>query len=470
MKKIGLIIGLLAVVLFTSITTLYSQVAPPCEQVNVIDTNLGSKLSFFKSYQGFQQAVLEQADNGYHFTVYFKKDNVFQIERLPVTEQELREICSEIDRKQEVHGEDPSQEARRKFLMSTTTYSLGFYGWAVPNMFEHPSTKAYIASYLLIGAGGFFVPFLATNNRDITDGMSRAYTMGTLLGISHGVGFYELFTNKSFYSDVDVTDPATGEVIGTTSISNLKPMLISTVLTSLVEGWGLFALAKYKDYTWGQMSSIGSGGLHGSFYGNLLSGIIFEEPKPVVLGASSLLLSAGGMFTGNYLYHKRNVTHGDVTVINSYSTLVMGYGLSAVESFQPDNFRPYATSVLVGSVAGIGLGLYRTHDYHYTRFQSNMMVLGEVTGGLVGLGVVVLAESEKFSSHLWAVTIGATAGLVSTDFIVRSMQPSSKASASNLNIQFNPYGLLGAFKSDNHTYQPNDYRYQNSLLQLNYSF
>ncbi len=454
MKKIGLVIGLLAVVLFTSVTTLHSQVnTPVCEQVNVIDAKLGSNLTFFKSYQGFQQAVLEKTNDEYHYTIYFKKNGVFQIEQVPVTEQELREICSEIDRKQSVHGEDPSQEARRRFLISTTASSLGFYSWAVPNMFKDPSAKAYTTSYLLIGASGFFIPFLTTIKSDITDGMSRAYTMGTLLGISHGVGFHFLTHKDPFYDR-----------------STVRHLVSAMVITGLTEGLGLFALAKHNGYTWGQMSSIGSGGLHGSLYGNLLSSIIFDEPEFVVLGASSLLLSAGGMFAGNYLYNKRNVTHGDVTVINSYSTLVLGYGLSAVSGFEPRSVRPYASSMLVGSVAGIGLGLFRTHDYHYTRFQSNMMVLGEVTGGLVGLGMAVLTEPERISGILWAVTIGATAGLVSTDLIVRSIQPSSKASVSNLNIQFNPYGLLGAFKSDNHTYQPNDYRYQNSLIQLNYSF
>lgn len=468
MKKIGLVIGLLAVVLFTSVTNLVAQEGNDaiCDKVKVIDAPMASRLATFNAYKGFQQAVLEEVDGGYQYRVYLEKDGILKTVLLPVTIEQLAEMCQEIELLVVAQGGEPNEGARRRLLFSTTTSATVFYGLAIPSMFKEPETKYYVASSLFIGAGGFFVPFLATRKGGITDGMARGYTMGTLMGIAHGVKMHSLVTGR--YSSLNFYEEYWEETDEQRIIR--QGTMLSMVLMGLGEGIGLTLLARHNGYTWGQMSSVGSGGLWGFMNGTLLPAIFNEEPNTQLAAASSLLFSAAGMAGGQYLYKARGVTHGDVSVINSYGALGLGLGLAIAETSDPEKFRPYAVGMFAGSLAGIGTGLFRTQNYHYTRFQGNMIALGEFAGALVGMGLTVLAEPENISSYFWSASIGAAVGLIGTDFFLREKDKHSSGFASNLNFQFNPYGLVDAFTPKNSTYHSNDYRFQNSLISLSLTF
>ena len=472
MKRIGLIIGLLAVVLFTSVTGLQAleDTTALCDKIQVIDAQLGRKLTPFKHYREFFQAVLKQEESGYQYEVYFFKNGIYGIDRMPITELQLHELCEEIALMDKY--ELSFAEARNRVIRSSVLYTAAFYSnfyWYLRTGFPDDLSILLYKPIITVGIG--LMTYSVTKGQRITEGMASAYTFGTAMGLAHGMAF----TDPSYFFDDEISLP---------QVLFLYPFPL-TYMIGIAEGIGFSLLAKQRDYTWGYTSSVGSGGLWGSFSGYFVPHMFTKEPNYSLAGPSSLLFSAAGMVGGHYLYKTRGVTRGDVTTINSYGVLgsFLGYTINraiAGETEKSNHSRgngdtkviiPYASGMFVGSLAGVGMGLLRTHKYHYTRYQGNMIALGEFAGGLVGLGIAVIGKSNKPWGY-GITSMGATLGLIGSDLLLRRASSRSADFASNLQVQFNPMGLVNAFDPNPNlnTYQPWDSRYQNSLVNLSLTF
>ena len=156
-----------------SITLAQETQIPFCENVQVIDSKLGRNISILKSYSDFKQATLSQSQEGYVVSVIYKKDGIFQTDRKEISISDLEQICQEIadqSTKASYIDDDMSQEARRRLIASSTTFSIGYYGWAIPMAFgADDNSKAYIASYLLVGGGGFSIETVQFDDTDDVD-------------------------------------------------------------------------------------------------------------------------------------------------------------------------------------------------------------------------------------------------------------------------------------------------------------
>jgi hypothetical protein len=454
-----LISTLKSIAIFTTLsfyTVAYSQdvTIPFCGDLKVIDAKMGSQISLLKGYSDFQQATLSKGLEGYTLRITYKIDGIFQFESKVISESDLGKICQEIAEisiKKSISEEDMSQEARRRFIASMTTFSLGYYGWAIPQSFGAEDGKAYVASYMFVGGGGFFIPLLATRERSVTDGMARAYAMGAALGIGHGHALTMLMQGDNI---------------------EYKTTLGMSVAFSLAESIGGLALAKNQNYTWGHMSSVGSGGIWGYALGAGITMLLTDEDKPLdvnALGLSMLAFSGAGMYGGSHLYSKQQFTHGDVSVINSYGLLGAYYPLAMISTFDSEDHRVYISGVILGASAGIALGVYKSKDYNYTRQQGNLIATGEIAGWLIGAGFAVLFESEA-KGVLWLTALGATGGLVITDNLLRGSEKSFSTTASNFQFHINPSGLINAFSPSISAYKPCDPRYSNHFASLRLSF
>jgi hypothetical protein len=424
---------------------------PFCDNLKVIDANIGKRISFFKTFTDFQQATLSKTDEGYIVSITHKSGGIFQTEKRIIDQSVLDNICYEISTlsPQELYeDESASQEARRRLIASATGFSVGYYSWALPLSLGAEDGKAYAASFLLIGGGGFFIPLVATQNKNITNGMSASYAMGAGLGIAHGFALTSLIHGDEF---------------------NEKTFFGLGVALSITESLVGLSLAKRNNYSWGRASIMGSGGFWGLGYGLTISGIILEFNEPRANALSALLVSGAGIWGANYLYGRQTITHGDVTYINTTGFLTSFITSAALESFEISNDRVNATLMLAGASAGLWYGINKTKRYNYTRQQGNLIATGGLAGGLVGAGVGILMDAND-KTYLWLTSLGALGGFLVTDALVKVTEDTGIKSASSLKLNLNPIGLVNASGKFNSPNKQRDPRYQNSIINLSYTF
>ena len=424
---------------------------PFCNGISIIDSQLSTKVSRFKDYTAFQQATLQQTEQGMELNIVYKLDGIFKVDKFIITQAELDEICAELTTNISNTGfaeENPSQEARRRFIVSSSAFSLGYYSWAIPTAFKSDDYKAYVASYMIIGGSGFFVPLLATNKRDITDGMERAYTMGALNGLAHGVSLNMLLLGEEN--------------------SSFETILGFSSAVSITESLLALSLAKKHKITWGYSSIVGTGGLWGTAYGAAIPYLISGSENIRLYGATTLLGSAGGILAANYLYNRQPITHGDASIISSLGTLGTYWGAVLMESFEVGNDQVIIGLLTAGATGGLAWGVSKTKGYNYTRQQGNLIPLGAFAGGLIGGGIAVLVEAEGTGS-LWLTALGATGGFLISDRVLRGNQKEKSSQASNFNFQINPMGVMGAF-NNNYLPKTNDPRFVNSIANFRLTF
>ena len=73
------------------------------------------------------------------------------------------------------------------------------------------------------------------------------------------------------------------------------------------------------------------------------------------------------------------------------------------------------------------------------------------------------------NTYLWLTSLGAVGGFALTDMLVKETKDNSNR-ASSLKLNLNPFGLVNAYNNFSTPYKPWDPRYQNSIVNLNYTF
>jgi hypothetical protein len=445
---------LLMLILTFLIRTAYTQETRVsfCENLTTIDAKIGSKISIFQIYNNFEQATLLKTEDGYMLNVVYKLDGVFQIEKRAISDSEVAKICEEYNllsanqKKNEI-DDDETQEARRRLIIASTTFSLGYYSWAIPLSLGADDYKAYTASYMLIGGAGFFVPLIATSQYNITNGMASGFSMGAYSGALHGASL----------GMVLVGNESNGRaILGLSAIGGITESLIG------------LSLAKNRNYTWGQSAFLGSGSLWGGAYGAVFPALLFESNDARLYGLSMLATSGLGIWGASALYNSQSITRGDVTYINSTGFLAAYLISTVLGTLEVENFRLGLSLTLLGTSAGLTYGISKTKTHDFTRQQGNLMATGALAGGLIGAGVGILVEANE-KTYMWLTAVGATGGFFLTEQIVKDKSTGSKG-ASNFKIQLNPMGVVGAVKPSILPYKPWDPRFSNSLVNLNLSF
>jgi hypothetical protein len=443
--------AILFILSFAQVLSAQETQVPFCNDIMVIEAKMGANVSRFMNYKDFQQATLVKSADGLYLNVVFKANGVFQFEKVPITETELEQLCQEIkvssSLDKEVYEENFSQEARRRLILASTSFSLGYYSWAIPRTFKSDDYKTYTASYMLIGGASFFIPLYATRDNPVTNSMTQGYAMGAINGFVHGLALQMMLWGD---------DGNFEQILGFTSAFSIAESLIG------------LSIAKKNDYSWGKSSLLGSAGLWGAAAGAALPLIILDSDEVRLYGLTMLAGSVGGIIGANYLYNKQPTTHGDATIINTLGALGGYWGATFGETFNIDNERVSVGLALATASAGLTYGFYKTKGYDYSRQQGNLASLGGFAGGLIGAGIGVLVEAEE-TGYLWLTALGATGGFFLSDYVMKEVRKEKNLGASNLSFQLNPMGLMGAANSK---YLPktNDPRVGNTIANLSYTF
>ena len=443
-------IRLFILTIFTTFTFQVSAqqtVVPLCDKIEVVNVELEKKLQLFTEYEGFQQALLyKESDDLFVLEIIYKPNDVFQVERKPMTKAELATFCERInqsDKIQEILS--INQNGRQEYLISSTVSGLGLYAWALPRALNIENERPFIATYMLVGGGSFYVPFLATKNQEITKPMARSYSIGTVTGTGHGFLIYNLMNLN------DVYDPMTGY-----NYEKRQRRLFVPMIFSLGESFGMMALTKKHDLSLSNLGMITTGSVWGAGYGASFGNFFTSEnsdykadSRRVTYG--TLIGSGLGMYAGHYIHSKiPDMTVGDMIVANAYGTLGALYAATITDLAL--DFNDYNDSkILLGSMtatsaAGIAYGLSRGKGYNYTPAEGAYIGLSEIAGGLVGIGVGYLVTNNLESeTALVSASLGASAGIFLIDRYLRTRNLNTSSSIGNINFGFNPMGVANAF-------------------------
>jgi hypothetical protein len=313
--------------------------------------------------------------------------------------------------------ESPDRSGRTELITASLVYSLIYYGWAIPTALDAKSGRGYAASYMLVGGSGFFVPFLLTRDKPITNGMARAFTLGAGLGIAHGWGL----TIGVMGEDIE---PEVG--------------LGVSVATSLAEGIIGLSYARKHNLSQGHVSSIGTGGLFGAAL-TVPIPYFFDSENAQAYALTGLVGSGIGIWAGDRLAKKIPVADGDPQIAGT-AGLIGGLLSVALANSVSDDFTKGTLATLIGGTAtGLGLGIVKIKGLDYSKSNANLITLGSFAGGLIGLGIVYVADDNASGeAYLWGSGLGALGGFLATDRLTRGRKTPKLG---NLKIGFNPMAL-----------------------------
>lgn len=163
--------------------------------------------------------------------------------------------------------------------------------------------------------------------------------------------------------------------------------------------------------------------------------------------ALGLAMSAAGYYVGVTMANSAHYTAGDATVLATLGGLGAYAPPALLSITKSDEGKLYVGSAIAGAIGGLALGhsLLATRDF--TTSQGNYISLGTTAGGLMGLGIAILASSHDSDASLYLTlsALGAGAGFA---ILFSSFDEEAEAAAAgmSMNFQVSPIGLLSALR------------------------
>ena len=392
------------------------------KNIVIIDAELNKKLRLFTSYKDFQVAALyESAPETYYFLITYLVNGEVKKDKLPYTKEELEKLRAQILKNLDSSTDDMfTEEARRSYLWGCT--GLGFvHANFLPIGFGVDSPNIITGSYLLITGGGYLIPYLLTDDGDVTMA-HRDLSLGLAsTGILHGLST----------SMILMEEP------------KKEMFLIMSGLSIVEQVLGYKAVDKYNlNLAEARMVSYGSS--YGYANGWLFAGLIGDainsnDSFRLISGGSSLAFSLGSLYLYPDLVDKYNLSGGDASALST--TTLMGYGLAAnilVHTESASNELIFG-SLLVGGYLGTYLGLNLGEKYTINADKMIYVDLLTTGGGIMGAGIAVLMEADiELAVHL--ATAGYLAGFgISYASLINEESSGDKAF---LDIKFTPENLM----------------------------
>ncbi len=359
-----------------------------------IDVRLEQKLQLFPDYPEFREARLFRlADSSFVLEIEYGPEGKLSRVRLPMTASEVESLRRKVT--ETVAARVPmairDRSGRKKLIVDSMILSLGFYGWACPVTFEVDNGSQAGGLYLLTAGATMILPIVLTRNRDVSEASATLAWFGATRGIVHGAMLGLLLSNG---------DDDGREVLG------------ASWVTSMAEGVIGYAIADRTRMTEGHAEMIGAGGDAGILIGAAAIGVTKAKDD----GSAGLVLAGGGlgMATGHWLAADGRFTTGDAYLFRGAGTLGALLGVTAFSAFDPkkNEERIGSACAMAGGIAGLAYGTHLARKTSLTGSEGVMMNVGMLGGGLLGVGIMVLANpsGDNELPYLLAASAGATAG------------------------------------------------------------
>ncbi len=396
-----------------------------------ITPELEEELRLFPEFPGFVDARLFRIEGDrYRLEVEYVENGETLRHRREMSREDLRAFRETIAARLRTRAPRVliDQDGRSAFVTGVTALSLGFYGWGIPTLLDVEDGRAAVGSYMLIGGAGFLIPYLATKNARVTDGMATLGLQGGLRGIADGLLLYWLASP----SEADEN-----ALIGVAMAGSIAEMIV---------GYNIADNSNLSGGSAGTISIAGNFGLGiglGSYM--LIADEDFDDNR--LAPALGLAMSAAGYYVGTIMANSAHYTAGDATVLATLGGLGAYAPPALLSITKSEEEKLYVGSAIAGAIGGLALGhsLLATRDF--TTSQGNYISLGTSAGGLMGLGIAMLASSDDSDASLYLTlsALGAGAGFA---ILFSSFDEEAEAAAAgmSMNFQVSPMGVLSAVR------------------------
>ena len=173
-------------------------------RITRIDEALARRLGMFvERYEGFREARLfmvtgaagdstsdSTATNGFVLEITMLRGGQLLRERESYTADQVSALRADVESRLAAAAPERDkfdQEGRPRMLLGSATLGLGFYGWAVPYVFEVQDGSQAFGAYLLTAGASFFLPMMLTADAPVTVSDANLYWYGSTRGIVHGL-------------------------------------------------------------------------------------------------------------------------------------------------------------------------------------------------------------------------------------------------------------------------------------------
>jgi len=336
-----------------------------------------------------------------------------------------------------------NQDGRHLLVGTTTLLGLGYWGWSVPAILDINDGRLALGTYMLTAGASFLVPYQLTKRRPVTWGMANAARWGATRGVLHGVLLHHLLEGDA---------PASTGGDGWSGYERRR--LGAMLLLSLGETVAAYGWAAAGDMSAGDAHTIGNGGDFGMAWGAETALLLGLEGNEAEMRATEALVLAGsgaGLVAGAALARTRNDTWGDAEIVRAGHLVGALAGTMVAEWIDPgaEHPRVFGGGLLAGSVAGTYLGMKVVEDRDFSVGQGILVDLGSAAGGLIGLGIAVLAvEGEDATPFLTLATAGATVGFLATAAsLADDARHADDGRDGSLRLELSPVGLTALLES-----------------------
>jgi len=397
-------------------------------EVSVITASMEQRLNLFPNVSDFREARLFKTESdAYELVIQYEEDDQRLRERRSLTAEEVSDLRQRVSRSLAEAEYQPSvnQEGRLELLI-TTTY-LGFSsGSLVPVALNQEGEDVYTTSVTLGIATGFFVPFLTTQNTEVTEAQATLTNYGGFQGQTHG-----LLLSLLVGGDEGVTPQ------GTAAMTLFSSLAEATVGYTQAREWGITA---------GTVEGMYAGGSFGTGYGLAIPALIlnedFDGEAARLFGGLGLAGAVGGTYAGYRLARSAGYSQGDVRVLSAFGTEGLLAGASVLALSGAEDRRPIVGTLMGSTALGLGLGHALVRNTDFTEFQGDIVALGGITGAALGVGVSQIADAQPESVPM-IVALGAGAGLGVT-YVTFADEARNSDETASLRLNVNPIGAAAS--------------------------
>jgi hypothetical protein len=404
-----------------------------------INSELERELKLFPEFVNFKEAKLYQLpDSSYALEIFYKDKGETARDRRLMSADEVagfRKHISELIAR--LHPQSAlDQEGRSRLIATNLTLAMGYYGWAIPLAANMEGSGAVAGSYMIMSAAGFFIPYMVTENENVSKGDAWLSMYGGTRGIAHGIGFAYLVGGERIDDDEG------------------RGLLMSGVVFSLAESWGGYALAKHMKMTDGSAATIGLLGDFGMLEGlgvTHLAGWLDHDNNgdhARAIAGTIIAGSAIGLVSGFRLTKTQEYTRGDASVLGSSAWLGALVPFAILDIADVKDDRTYTQSVMVGALFGLGIGNRLVTGKDFSTGQGRLIELAETAGALTGLGIATMADAQSSEAYTGLGVAGAVAGYV---LMYRHLAPKADVDERvSWNFQIQPAGLMDMTMGKDH--------------------
>ena len=430
----------------------------PEQDIMTINRNYAKKMSFFTEYNDFVEAKLFLThENTYALEIFYEVNESLFKDRKILTSQEKNSYLEKLlqpyakqfnektgsgtalsDDSSDAEIQLPNQKGRSAMLVMNTIGGLGYYGYALPLTLQVEEEKAFVGLYMLAAGASFYLPYRLTQRKDVTLAQASLNFYGISRGGMHGMFLGEIFSKKPEYSYSNYDEYRAAE---DRRQSVLYGMGMAGSISGGIAGYNLAERWKYDG---GSTSIFQMWGDLGTISGLLLADVFDFYSKRELNAAfgTTIATSFIGMTGGKFFGDSRNYTLGDAIVYRSTIALSALPLITLVDYFNPDDETAYAVAGLAGVAAGGYLGWKATQNKDFSTSDGVYIALGELAGGLLGLGLgYLIAPDFESEILLTSATLGALGGygLMYSGLKKNAVVLNSRI---DLDMRLNPMGLL----------------------------